>query len=137
MGARSTPYLATVYAQGGVPVIGAGKYRWCVETSVSPVGTLTAIAALEVVKTDLSVTAYTPGAPGACATAIESSWAVGDSFRVRGQGALNALNTTNAGTYDLTLYVRDDQNADASITNTTDTADNIVFRKFVLGIHGS
>jgi prepilin-type N-terminal cleavage/methylation domain-containing protein len=138
MGAASTAYSATIYAQGGVPVASAlGTFRWCVETSVTPATTLTTIAALEVVKADATATAYAPGASGACAAAAQNTWSIGNSFRVRGTGGSNALNTTTAGTYDLTIYVRDDQNADPATLGTTDTADNIVFRNFVLGIHGS
>jgi prepilin-type N-terminal cleavage/methylation domain-containing protein len=138
MGARSTAYLASIFAEGGVPVVGAaGKYRWCVETSISPTLTLTTIVNIDVIKTDGTAQTLGPAAVGACLAAQEGSWGGGDSLRIKGAGASNALNTTTAGTYDITIYVRDDQNADASITTTTDPLDNIVFRKFVLAINGS
>ena len=134
MGAQSTAYNISIYADGGIPVSGgAGNYRWCAETTLTP-ATVTAIVALEAIGSATS--AVTLGAAGSCAAAFENTWIVGNTFRVRGAGASNALATTIAGTYDLTVDVRDDQNADVLVAGTTDTADNIAFRKFVLGISG-
>lgn len=136
MGSQSTAYNVSIYADGGIPVSGStGSYRWCAETSLSPVS-VSSIVTLEALGTGTST--VTLASSGGCSTAIESTWIVGDTLRVRGAGAAPSypLVTTAAGTYDITVYVRDDQNPDAAAASTTDTADNIVFRKFVLGISG-
>ncbi len=133
-GAQSTTYNISIYADGGIPVSGtAGKYRWCAETTLTP-GTVSAIVTLEGIGSATS--SVTLGVAGSCAAAVENTWIVGDTLRIRGAGASNALATTTAGTYDITVYVRDDQNADALVATTTDPLDNITFRKFVLGISG-
>ena len=115
----------------------AGKYRWCAESGAS--AALSAIASGETVVTSTSVTAaVTVATSGGCAAAFENSasWVQGDNIRLK--GALSgALNTTNAGTYDITVYVRDNQNNTATALSTTDPLDNIVSRAFVLAIHGS
>jgi hypothetical protein len=142
MGAQSTAYNISIYADGGIPVSGtAGKYRWCAETSLTALTTPTfatfnSIIALEAIGSGTSP--VTLGLAGSCAAAFENTWIVGDTLRVRGAGAGPSypLVTTTAGTYDITVYVRDDQNADAAVAGTPDLADNITFRKFVLGISG-
>jgi len=137
-GAASTAYSSTIYPEGGVPILGiaAGTYRWCVESATA--ATLSGIVITEVVTTSGS-TLLTLSAPGDCSGAAESSWVVGNSFRVKGAsgGASNTLNTTTAGTYDMTVYVRDDQNPNATVAGTPDLNDNIVSRKYVLGINGT
>lgn len=133
-GAASTAYSSTIYADGGVPVSATlGNFRWCAETT----STISTIVTTEVVRPDSSTNAIGLVGSGACSAAQEGSWVTGSSFRIRGSGASNALNTTVAGTYDITIYVRDDQNPDASVTTTTDQNDNITYRKFVLGINGT
>lgn len=135
-GAASTTYTSTIFADGGVPVAGtAGNYRWCAESSASVA--LSAIASLKIVAADGTETAGAISASGSCSSAVESAWSVGQSVRFHGAGASDALSTTVAGTYDLTVYVRDDQNPDATVTGTTDQKDNITSRKFVLGVNGS
>jgi prepilin-type N-terminal cleavage/methylation domain-containing protein len=142
MGAASTTYLIAVYADGGIPVDGgAGKYRWCAETSLTAATTptltnFTNMVALEAM-TGATATNVPLGAAGSCLTIVESAWASGDTMQLRGRGASNALaSVTSAGTYDVTIYARDDQSADATALATANTDDNIIFRKFVLAVSG-
>jgi prepilin-type N-terminal cleavage/methylation domain-containing protein len=140
MGAQNTTYAATIYADGGVPISPAtnGRFRWCAESTVAAsVGT---IAVLETL-TGAVTAPVTVLAAGSCIVATENSvnWVQGDSLRVRGQGAspVNSLTTTTAGTFDIKVFARDDQNVTAALLTTTDPADNIVAKQFVLAISGS
>jgi hypothetical protein len=139
-GAANTAYLSTIHPDGGVPVTGnaAGSYRWCAEsTTVGTAAPLSGVVATEVITARGTASSLVLAATGGCAAALERAWIVGNNFRIRGSGVSNALNTTSAGTYDITVYVRDDQNPDAAVSGTTDSNDNIVFKKFVLGVNGT
>lgn len=143
MGAQNTSYSATVFVEGGVPIQPPtnGKYRWCAESSVAS-ATFTAIALPKTV-VGATETTIPLGALGSCAVALENSasWVQGDDFRLRGAGPpVNFLPlATGAGTYDITVYVRDNQSNDGTATPlaTTDLGDNIVSKRFVLAISGS
>lgn len=142
MGAASTTYLIAVYADGGIPVSDvAGKYRWCAETSLTAgtTPTLTNFTNMVALEAMVGATATNVplGAAGSCLTTVESAWASGDTMQLRGRGASNALaSVTSAGTYDVTIYARDDQSADATALATANTDDNIISRKFVLAVSG-
>jgi len=143
MGSQGAVYNSTIYADGGVPLSPStsGKYRWCAESSIAS-ATITAIAIPEAV-TGGTGPAITIGAPGTCVTEPENSttrWVQGDDFRLRGAGATPANSlpmTATAGTYDITVYVRDDQSANASPLAVPDPADNVISRRFILAISGS
>lgn len=144
MGAKNASYSASIYVEGGVPITPAtlGKYRWCAESTVTPTSTFTStgIAVPEAI-VGAAATVIPIGAAGSCAAAAEnaSAWVQGDDFRLRGVGTVppNSLVSTGAGTYDLTVYVRDDQSVNTVLQSNPDTADNIVSRRFVLAISGS
>ena len=140
MGSSNTTYVASIYADGGVPISPStsGKYRWCAESST--VASFNSSPALAQTAASGVYVAVTVGSIGSCSTALENStsWVQGDNFRIKGAGGTpaNSLNTTTAGTHDITVFVRDDQNSNSPLLATPDPADNIVFRRFVLAISG-
>ena len=81
-----TGYTAGVYADGGVSFTSGGKYRWCIQTTS---GTLPAgmNATPSVVNTN-------------CQGLAEGSWGQEDRIQLSGT-------PTTAGTYNLTFFVRD------------------------------
>lgn len=140
-GSQNAAYSSSVYASGGVPISPStnGKYRWCAESTI-PATTFDDYAIIEAVVTSTSAAVTIPlGASGSCSAAFENSasWVQGDYFRLRGTGASNELQSSTAGTSDITVFVRDDQNATASLLGTTDPRDNIISKRFVLAIHGT
>ena len=66
----------------------------------------------------------------------KASWVQGDTLNIRGSGGGNIV-TSGAQTYELTAFVRDNQNADPAPAPANDPGDNIVSRRFVIGINGS
>ena len=128
VGANGTLYNASIVADGGVPVAALGRYRWCVESSGLAPFTVTTV-------TNGVTAAVTPQLTGACATLAEASWVQGDTLNVRGSGGGNVV-TSGAQTYELTAFVRDNQNADPAPALANDPGDNIASRRFVIGING-
>jgi len=138
MGASNTPYSASIYTDGGVgvqqPSPPTGKLYWCTESTVDT--TISAIAKPQTVVVGRSpeVQDFTIGASGSCLVG-STAWVQGDSIRLVGTGASNALATTAAGAYDITVYVRDNQSGSNSATYIS--ADNTTSKRFVLAINGS
>lgn len=129
VGANLTSYNASIVADGGVPVAILGRYRWCVESAGLAPFTVTTV-------TNGVTAAVTPQLAGVCATLAEASWVQGDTLNIRGSGGGNIV-TSGAQTYELTAFVRDNQNADPAPALANDPGDNIVLRRFVIGINGS
>ncbi|MCX7817245.1 MAG: prepilin-type N-terminal cleavage/methylation domain-containing protein [Syntrophales bacterium] len=101
-----TPYSATIYAEGGVPFSTGGKYKWCRQGD-NPAG-LT----------------FNPNVSSTnCITLPEGSWGQSTSLTISGT-------PTTAGTYNLTFFVRDNQDSAGS-------DDNITQKSFVLTINTS
>ena len=133
VGANGAPYNASIFADGGVPVGGAaGRYRWCVESSTTlSQFTLTTV-------TSATSASVAPNVIGYCTatTLLESNWTQGDTLNIKGSGPGGNM-VSGAQTYDLKVFVRDNQNADPAPTLANDPDDNSVSRSFVIGINGS
>lgn len=130
VGANGAPYNASIFADGGVPVGGAaGRYRWCVESST----TLSPFALTTV--TNATTAPVAPQAIGVCSPLSEGNWTQGDTLNIKASGGGNLA--SGAQTYDLKVFVRDNQNADPAVSLTNDPDDNSVSRSFVIGINGS
>jgi prepilin-type N-terminal cleavage/methylation domain-containing protein len=129
VGANGAPYNASIFADGGVPVAVAGRYRWCVESTT----TLSQFALTTV--TNATSVIVTPRAIGACAPLSEGSWTQGDTLNIKASGGGNVV--SGAQTYDLKVFVRDNQNADPAPTPANDPDDSSASRSFVIGINGS
>lgn len=132
VGATMTPYNTSIVAEGGVPLAPLGKYRWCVEsTGLAP------FSLAAVTNTPLpSQVALNPVSIGGCAVMAENAWTQGDLISLKGTGAGGVV-TSAAQTYDLTVYVRDNQDADAAKDATVNLGDNVNSRRFIIGINGS
>lgn len=132
VGANLAPYNASIVADGGVPVAVVGKYRWCAEST----NTVTMGTTFDLAVTNNASPTVIAKAANTCLTTAESGWVQGDSLGVKGKG-VGGIVTSAAQTYDLTVFVRDNQNADAAPPVATDPDDNIVSRRFVIGINGA
>jgi type II secretory pathway pseudopilin PulG len=84
-GFENNPYRATVFAEGGVPFTGSGKYRWCIQGNL-PSG--------------LSANPSTSAAN--CLSLSEASWGQADNVTISGTPA-----NGTSGSYSLTFFVRD------------------------------
>lgn len=101
-----TSYTATIYAEGGVPFATGGKYKWCRQGN-SPTGIT------------FNPNVYSSN----CGSLSETSWGQSDTLSLSGS-------PTRAGTYNLTFFVRDNQDSSG-------TEDNITQKSFVLTINTS
>ncbi|WP_281951522.1 lectin-like domain-containing protein [Nitrosophilus kaiyonis] len=100
----NSDYNATIFADGGVPFSSGGKYKWCYEGDIPP-----------------GLNATPAYKSNNCIGDDESLWEQSDSFSISGI-------PSSQGTYNLKVYVRDDN--DPSSNN-----DNIVSKSFVITIN--
>lgn len=138
MGAQGASYNVDVVAEGGVPISATENYRWCIESSDAGVDTDLSFPVRMRDGADYSpARSITRQAPGACSLATETSatWGTGDVLRITGAAGGNLANTGGARTRTMTIYVRDNQNDDPSLS-VADTNDNIESRLFILPING-
>jgi hypothetical protein len=84
-GFENSPYRATVFAEGGVPFPGSGKYKWCRQGNL-PSG--------------LSANPSTSATD--CLSLSEASWGQADNVTISGTPAIGT-----SGSYSLTFFVRD------------------------------
>jgi len=129
-GSMSSSYLATIYAEGGVPFSSGGKYKWCVE-----IGNQNASAG---VPGGLSIT---PGfvrypddpTPTSCSDQAETAWPTSAD-----ELTINNSVPTESGSFLFTIYVRDDNqtgNDPACEPITSGNQDNCARKSFVLTIN--
>lgn len=102
-GSTTAAYAATAYPDGGVPFTAGGEYRWCAQGTVPP---------------GLAMTPATTSLD--CATLAEASWGQADTLSFSGT-------PTAAGTYNIELFARD--NNDSAGAN-----DNTVRKSFVITV---
>ena len=103
-GNEDSTYTANVYADGGVPYSAAGKYRWCVEGSLPE---------------DVTLSPTTTSAN--CVGLSEVSWGQADTLAFGGT-------PDNDGSYNITVFARDDNDPVSS-------DDNIADKSFVITIN--
>jgi prepilin-type N-terminal cleavage/methylation domain-containing protein len=121
-GRLSSPYSATVYVDGGVPFASGGSYLWCVET---PTGAVPSGLHFRNHTDSTSIGFDTDGSVLAESSAV---WTRADHILINGT-------PTTAGSFLLTVWVRDNSNpaSDAACTDNTNL-DNCSRRSFVLTI---
>lgn len=129
-GSMTSPYTATIYADGGVPFSSGGNYKWCVE-----IGNRNATAGVPGGAT------ITPGfvrypdhsSPTRCSDQPETAWA---SFQDDELTITSGTGLSESGSFLITVTVRDDsQSGNDPACNNTANADNCVRKSFVLTIH--
>ena len=128
----SSSYLATIYAEGGVPFSSGGKYKWCVE-----IGNRNAV---DLIPGDLPIT---PGfvrypddaAPTNCSDQAETAWpSSADELAIGSSSSV----PTEPGSFLITIYVRDNNqtgNDPACEPITSGNQDNCACKSFVLTIN--
>jgi len=97
-------YNATIYASGGIPFSSGGKYKWCYEGDL-PLGLS-------------STPSYKSND---CLNDDESLWEQSDNFSIFGS-------PTSQGTYNIKIYVRDDNDQNGN-------NDNVTSKSFVITIN--
>jgi len=128
-GSTSSPYSATIFAQGGVPYSSGGDYRWCIEignrdASAGVPGGLTLNPGFVRYPDDASATE--------CSDQSESAWSAFQADQltiVRGSGL------TEPGSFLFTVHVRDNNQTgnDPACDNALNN-DNCARRSFVITI---
>jgi len=123
-------YLATIYAEGGVPFGAGGDYLWCVE-----IGNRNAIDGIP------GGLAITPGfvrypddaAPSRCWDQTETAWS---AFQANELTISGGPGLTESGSFLISVFVRDDNQAgNDPACNNAGNADNCSRKSFVLTIN--
>lgn len=113
-GFQNSPYSSvTIFADGGVPFTGVGKYRWCVNGTLPSGLYLCPSNVLEATN---------------CLSVDESNWERSDTTTFGNSTCTGNGTPTSSGTFNLTFFVRDDN--DQSGNN-----DNIAQKTLVLTIN--
>jgi prepilin-type N-terminal cleavage/methylation domain-containing protein len=136
MGAQDATYSVDILADGGVPISSTEKFRWCVESGDTNLATDLSFKVV-----DRNGVDYTGGrtivkqAAGTCVLSSETIWGTGDTLRLFGANSGKLSNSGGARTRAITVFVRDNQNNDTSLTG-ADPNDNFDSRPFVIPING-
>jgi prepilin-type N-terminal cleavage/methylation domain-containing protein len=111
-GSIAALYGATIYADGGIPYVAGGNYRWCLQTATGALAT------------DLpGFTVVTPIVVNVnCQGLAEGSWGQSNTLQFSKTAGAGA-----AESYNFSVFVRDDNDA-------TGTTDNIAQKSFVITI---
>lgn len=129
-GSMSSPYSATIFAEGGIPFASGGKYKWCVEISnrnaaAGVPGGLTIAPGF--------VRYPDSASPTRCSDQAETAWA---SFQADDLVISRATGLTESGSFLITVSVRDDsQTGNDPACNSAANEDNCVRKSFVLTIN--
>jgi len=131
-GSMSSPYSATIYAEGGVPFSGGGSYKWCVE-----IGNRSAAAGVPGGVTIAPGFVRYPdsASPTRCSDQAETAWS---SYQADDLIISRASGLTESGSFLLTVSVRDDNqtgNDPACEPITSGNQDNCARKSFVLTIN--
>lgn len=111
-GSVATLYGAAIYADGGIPYAAGGNYRWCLQTATG------------VLATDLPGFTVTPNVVNAnCQGFAEGSWLQANTFQFS-----KAAGTGSAGSYNFSVFVRDNNDS-------AGPTDNITQKTFVITIN--
>jgi prepilin-type N-terminal cleavage/methylation domain-containing protein len=158
MGANGANYSVDVLAEGGIPISTSESlpasakenYRWCVESSDAALSSDLIFQVKRRDGTDYAATTEYPAAlrplvaqlPNVCKQTSPATletdtakWVSGDMLRILGATA-GKLGTSTGRTRLITVYVRDNQNNNATPT-AYDDKDNVDFRALIVPINGT
>lgn len=128
-GSMTSPYEATIFAEGGIPFSGSGNYKWCLEIRNRPSaqgvpGGLTIIPNFVRYPDDAS--------PTFCSDQPETAWSSAQADNLILTSGSNPL--TDTGSFLFTVFVRDDSNTgnDPACDPPENNLDNCVSKSFVL-----